>query len=308
MTPLLADTVSAYRQLRSRWPDEWPGLAHVMQGAVAWLNEAALGDRRANVPHTLIESAHSVELSGRARAAVAMEPAYHNRLHVADTLVSMTSLLKARRRLHGTPATDMSHFEMICLLTMTVHDFDHAGRCNRRPKEIERRSLARFAPQARRIGLNESDWMLVRQLVLSTDPQGVAEVHEQFIGEASVNGSESTGVSGTLAEMAVLVTEADVLASALEFPGVELTQSLAREWQQPHPDMADSLMSAQGRIRFLSSGARFSSGAAHALGVTQSIREHLDRLKQSGTPIVGDVVTAPRVAAGGHRGRSIPAT
>jgi hypothetical protein len=288
-----------------------------MRGAVAWLCEEAPGDRCVDVPRILIEGARCVELSGHASAARAMEPAYHNRLHVADTLVSMAGLLRARRRLQGVTAADLSHFEMICLFTMTVHDFDHAGRCNRRPTEIERRSLARFAPHARRIGMAKADWALVRQLVLSTDPQGVAEVHKAFLDNASAKDSPTTGASATalatgaspmLAEMAVLVTEADVLASALEFPGVELTRSLAQEWRQPHPEMARNLLGAQGRIRFLSTGARFSSGAANALGVARSIREHLDYLEHHGMPSVGDTGTAPPVAAGSRRGSRIHIT
>ena len=275
MTPGLAEAVGAYRQLRSRWPDDWPGLAAVMRGVVTWLDAPAATACRAEAPRVLIDCAEAVESSGRARARRAGEPAYHNRLHVADALVSMASLIKARRSLLGTPVRGLTRFETICLLTMTVHDFHHPGRCNRGPQEIERMSLARFAPHARRIGLSEPDWALISRLVLLTDPAGVAQVHDQGCRDGA-----AANASGTRAEMALLVTEADVLASALEFPGAELTQSLAKEWQTPHPEMANSLLSEEGRLRFLSAGVRFSSGAADALGVKQVIHEQIASIRK----------------------------
>ena len=274
MTPELADAVEAYRQLRSRWPADWPGLAAVMRGVITWLDAPAATACRAEVPRVLIDCAEAVESSERARARRVGEPAYHNRLHVADTLVSMASLIKARRSLLGTPVRGLTRFETICLLTMTVHDFHHPGRCNRGPQEIEQISLARFAPHARRIGLAAPDWALICNLVLLTDPAGVAQVHDQWC-----RGGVAADAPDTQAEMALLVTEADVLASALMFPGVELTQSLAKEWRTPHPEMANSLLSEEGRLRFLSAGVRFSSGAADALGIKQVIREQIASIR-----------------------------
>ena len=275
MTPGLADAVEAYRQLRCRWPDDWPGLAAVMRGVVTWLDAPAATACPAEVPRELIDCAQAVESSERARARRVGEPAYHNRLHVADTLVSMASLIKARRSLLGTPVRGLTRFETICLLTMTVHDFHHPGRCNRGPQEIEQISLTRFTPYARRIGLSESDWALICDLVLLTDPTGVAQVHDRWrrIGLTAK-------AAGSRAEMAVMVTEADVLASALAFPGIELTQSLAGEWRKPHPELASSLLSEEGRLRFLSSGVRFSSDAADALGVKQMIREQIASIRK----------------------------
>ena len=275
MTPGLADAVEAYRQLRCRWPDDWPGLAAVMRGVVTWLDAPAATACPAEVPRELIDCAQAVESSERARARRVGEPAYHNRLHVADTLVSMASLIKARRSLLGTPVRGLTRFETICLLTMTVHDFHHPGRCNRGPQEIEQISLTRFTPHARRIGLSESDWALICDLVLLTDPTGVAQVHDRWrrIGLTAK-------AAGSRAEMAVMVTEADVLASALAFPGIELTQSLAGEWRKPHPELASSLLSEEGRLRFLSSGVRFSSDAADALGVKQMIREQIASIRK----------------------------
>lgn len=275
MTPGLADAVEAYRQLRSRWPDNWPGLAAIMRGVVTWLDAPAAKACRIEIPRVLIDCAEAVESSERARARRVGEPAYHNRLHVADTLVSMASLIKARRSLLGTPVRGVTRFETICLLTMTVHDFHHPGRCNRGPQEIEQISLARFTPHARRIGLSESDWALICDLVLLTDPTGVAQVHDRWRRSGL-----TAKAAGSRAEMAVIVTEADVLASALAFPGIELTRSLAREWRKPHPELASSLLSEEGRLRFLSSGVRFSSDAADALGVRRVIREQIALIRK----------------------------
>ncbi len=272
MTPLLADAVEAYRQLRIRWESDWPGLERVMQGGVSWLLDRPTDTAR--VPRVLMACAQVVEASGRRAALKGTEPAYHNRLHVADTLVSMASLLKARRAIGGSRrGSVLSRFETISLLAMTIHDFEHAGRCNQAPQEIERLSLTRFEPHARLIGISAGDWRQICGLVLKTDPVRVAEVHETFRRrERNKNGTDT--------EMAVLLTEADILASALPYPGISLTRSLANEWRDPHPELARGLLTVEGRCRFLTNAARISSPAGLALGIRLEIDQQLPASRQ----------------------------
>lgn len=286
MTPMLADVVEAYRQLRMRWESDWPGLERVMTGGVSWLLDRPSDTVR--VPRLLMACAEVVEASGRRTALKGTEPAYHNRLHVADTLVSMASLLKARRVISGSRANALSRFETISLLAMTLHDFEHEGRCNRAPQEIEHLSLTRFEPHARLIGLSADDWTRVCGLVLKTDPGQVAKVHENFR-------RRGRNKHGTDDEMAVLLTEADILASVLPYPGMSLTRALATEWQHSNPELARGLLTVEGRRRFLSDVVKISSSAALTLGIQQEIDQQLLANCQ---PPRGQRLATPAMAGG----------
>lgn len=221
----------------------------------------------------MASAAKIVELEGARLAAGGVEPAYHNRLHVADTLVSMATLLKARRQGALPEQGRLTHGEGLCLLAMLIHDFHHDGRINEAPGEIERRSLQRFLPHARAIGLPLDDWTMLTRLVLNTDPATVGHLHEEFRDHRPPPGSPLG-----LREMAVLVTEADVLASSLPGIGEALGQSLVQEWSGRYPDRAARLGTAEGRLGFLAFGARFSSAAAIALGLPDLVHAQVVEL------------------------------
>ena len=76
-------------------------------------------------------------------------------------------------------------------------------------------------------------------------------------------------------EMAVLVVEADVLASALKFPGEDLTLGLIEEWAPRYPDRAKQLSSPTGRQDFLRFGARFTSTSARMLGIPDLVAKQI---------------------------------
>ena len=95
--PRIQDLSASLRNLRRPWPNQWPGLPLVFDRAC---QELGLGNpRKGSAAHRLLGFGRAVcelvEQDGVKRHAQGQEPAYHNRLHTADTLVCMTYLLKA---------------------------------------------------------------------------------------------------------------------------------------------------------------------------------------------------------------------
>ena len=212
---------------------------------------------------------------GALQAARGTEPAYHNRLHLADTVVSRAALLKARREWTPGPAGRLQHAELMCLLAMLIHDFQHQGQINGSPGEIERHSLQHFLPHARRLGLPLQEWTTLTRLVLNTDPASVGPLHDEFRASMPLRQAPLE-----LREMAVLVTEADVLASGMPRLGHALVMSLTREWALRYPDRAARLATPEGRLGFLAFGARFSSPASHRLGIPAILRAQVADLSR----------------------------
>lgn len=260
----------AFKALRQRWPTAWPGLPRVLDGALQWLGEGppAAADAAAHrVMRMVVEAARIVEREGARQAAQGHEPAYHNRLHIADTLVSLVVLLQSRRQALGITNRRLQREEALCLLAMTIHDFGHDGRINAQAGDMERCSLQAFLPHARRIGVSLEEWTILSRLVLHTDPASVGRLHHEY-RTAMAQGSEDWDWR----EMAALVTEADVLASALPEPGQSLGQALMREWGPRYPGRAARLTTPEGRLGFLAFGAHFSTPAAHRLGIPAAVQ------------------------------------
>ncbi len=270
---------AAFQALRQRWPDEWPGLPRVFDGSLRWLVQSGYPTVQAGQQRLLriaMAVSRLIEDEGAQQAAAGCEPAYHNRLHIADTVVAMTVLLRARRWVVGAMGAAVQREELLCLLAMLIHDFQHNGRINTQPGEIERRSLEAFLPHALRLRIALDDWSLLNRLVLHTDPASVGALHEAFCAAPP---TASRRIEAT--EMAVLVTEADVLASALSHPGQALGHCLMRERAALDPDRAARLATPEGRLAFLTFGARFSSSAALHLGMPAQVQEQVVELTRA---------------------------
>lgn len=215
-----------------------------------------------------------------------LEPAYHNRLHIADTLVGMACLLRVRRELvrgvspHAHRQTALQPAELMGLLAMLIHDFQHDGRVNDGPGELERRSLQQFLPHAKSMDLSLEEWNTLTRLVLNTDPATVGTLHDEFRA-SSASGPSSIAVPLSLRELAVLVTEADVLASVMGETGEDLGRALTQEWATRYPDRAARLATPEGRLGFLTFGARFSSAAALHLQIPRVVQAQVASLTQA---------------------------
>lgn len=258
--PTLLQLNAALHNLRRPWPDAWPGLPLVFDRA--WQQLAPAGRRPAPRTQALLKFGQAVveqvERDGARRYAQGAEPAYHNRLHVADTLVCMTYLIRACRALN-IPGARQAATGALALAIMAGHDFLHPGGSNSTPSEFEARAVADLQPLMDAAGLDPLDRDALSHCILATDPARVKSFHLEVRARTFDLGQRDC--------LAVLVQEADILASTLPKTQESLTHALSREWAPTQPMAAERLLMPQNRLLFLEHAALFSSPAARVLGL-----------------------------------------
>ncbi len=279
----LAGLQSELTRLRQLWQQDWVGLPAIAVEAMQRIGHRDTVD--ADIPSItmrdcIVRVAEAIEADGRLRQAQGDEPAYHNRLHIADTLCSLSFLLLATRAgqgraLDGAP----DHAEWLMLLAMVGHDFLHTGQINRTPGEIEARSVQALLPLMQECGVTDEACAIVSELILMTDPARVRPNHES-LRERRFDLAET-------ACMAMLLQESDILASAMPGIGITLTHQLSAEWSRFSEKMATSLLSARSRIVFLRDFALFSSPASQWLGLQEMKAVEINELERvaADTPI-----------------------
>ena len=258
--------------LRERWPRGWPGLPLIFQRCVTQLGHPLKPPtpRLQSVASCALEVAQWLEQEGRRTQRRGREPQYHNRLHMADTLVCMTVLLRAQRHVQGPPSNKSRRHEWLALLAMLSHDLLHDGSVNQYPAQLESRSVQALLPVMQRHGVASEDQAVVRHLILKTDPLCVRHSHAQV--------ADRVFTVEDVDCLAVLVQEADILASTLAVTAMDLTRGLSQEWEQANPSMAPVLLTHLGRLRFLEFAALFSSPASRWMGIQQARQAEIDRL------------------------------
>jgi hypothetical protein len=262
MMPNLTELSTVLGHLRQAWPEKWPGLPLVFERA--W-QQLSLGvPRTGSRAHALLAFgrtvAEQVERDGAQRHAQGQEPAYHNRLHIADTLVCMTYLLKASAYLKVAGASQ-APVAALALAIMAGHDFLHPGGSNSQPGEFEARAVQDLRPLMQAAGLVEADQEQLAYCILATDPTRVKAFHLAVRSQAFDLRQRDC--------LAVLVQEADILASTLPQTQQGLTQALSQEWTPTQPKAAGQLLLPQNRLLFLEHAALFSSPAAGFLGLDE---------------------------------------
>jgi len=260
--PTLSQLTTALRNLRRPWPQAWPGLPLVFERARHRLDLA--GPRADSRAHALWEFGRSVaeqvERDGAQRHAQGQEPAYHNRLHIADTLVCMTYLLQASRFLN-VPGANNPAVAALALAIMAGHDFLHPGGSNGHPGEFESRAVQDLQPLVQAAGVAEADGQTLAHCIMATDPTRVKSFHLAVRSQPFDLRQRDC--------LAVLVQEADILASTLPQTQQALTQALSREWAPTQPLAAGQLLLPKNRLLFLEHAALFSSPAAQLLGLDE---------------------------------------
>jgi len=263
--------------LRAKWPHAWPGMGLVVRSALAqlgWHERAALSQRDQALHDCIFSVVKAIEADGEQRAAKHQEPRYHNRLHFADAVVSLTVLMALERQINDRPADALpAHAEWLGLLTVVAHDFLHTGRINQFHSEIETLSVKALMPHMKRHKVHKADQALIGSLILKTDPSFVPESH-----------LEITGVPFELSDprcLLVLIQECDIMASTLPATGGQLTQQLSDEWATVAPDRSQSLLTHKGRLFFLKHMALFSSPSSRLLGIQATIDQQIAALEQA---------------------------
>lgn len=260
----------ACRQLRACWPSPWPGLPHILG-----LCQQSL-DLKTSVNGTTLaldRFAHAVAQDMERHAgslAPKSEPAYHNRLHTADVLCVLTTML----HILNVPAADeeTKTWASALLAAAVAHDHQHPGGVNRSAFEFERAAWLGVQAFAQQL---PGAWpQQIEAWILGTDVPAVADNHQR------VAGSE---FDLSAAWCQVLLNEADVYVSATAEFGPGLSDALACEWRHAGFAAHANVATAAGRAQFLRS-VRFSSPAAQALGIQLQVQQQLQTLTpQDGT-------------------------
>lgn len=270
--PRLQGLTASLRNLRRPWPNQWPGLPLVFDRACQQL---VLGNpRKGSALDRLLCFGRAVcqlaEQDGVKRHAHGQEPAYHNRLHIADTLVCMTYLLKTSAALNVAGARKPALVAM-ALCIMAGHDFLHPGSSKMQPGELEARAVQDLQPLMVAAGLTLAERQVLEDCIMATSPARVKEIHLQI--RTRPFDLRQTDC------LAILVTEADIMASTLPQTAPSLTQCLASEWASQQPETAEKLLLPQNRLLFLERAALFSSPAACCLGINAVKLRQIKRIQ-----------------------------
>jgi hypothetical protein len=206
-----------------------------------------------------LENGLDAESGGGAASA---EPRYHNRLHFSDSLTTIT--LQAAIEIEHSGADDADWKAALVLMAL-AHDFRHTGGVNRVPAEIEQHSYDALKPYLLQHAVPALWVERIEAVILRSDFSGVADNHRRVAGQP---------FSWCTDWAAVLLNEADIMASASSEYGPGLGHALALEWERIQFPAYQSVATAQGRIAFLQS-LEFSSYSAGVLGAADKVRQQL---------------------------------
>lgn len=260
---LLCQTLT---NLRTRWPHNWPGLPRVLKACIAQLWPSSHTTTHNTVPMLNAAMAMAEQMESVARTAT-YEPHYHNRLHTADALVSCCLMLQALKA-EGYAVVD--DWAACLLLAVTSHDVLHPGGANSFVQEFEQQSMSLLRQIATEHGV-ATHWIdTASHLILHTDPTLVPANHDKVKGRAFVLDQDWA---------VVLMNEADILASATEAFGPQLSKELGTEWRVREHPMHRVVGSDTGRLQFLSS-LRFSTPASMALSMRSEVAKQAAVLRQ----------------------------
>lgn len=248
--------------LRVSWRQDWVGLPAVLMACQQVLG---LQDKEQFQDHLRVKAlnAYSMQIAQRIDQQESPQPAYHNNLHIADVLVSLTVLLRIQMQ-----KTDfVDKLLLATVLTAAVgHDFAHPGGMNQFDSEIESHSVNSLKAQVDLSMLDPFDFACVEKLILRTEVKLVPASHAAVANEDFV---------WNLAWCSVLLNEADILASATPEFGPALCQSLSLEFADAGVENSSTIATPQGWLHFLKS-IQFSSPAAHVLGLPAQVQRLID--------------------------------
>ena len=177
----LIELRETYLNLQRALPDKWPGLPVVFDqcmNQLAWEQSLTSAlPQTFSLYHCSKELAEFIEDNGKSQFDKNEEPAYHSRLHIADTIVGLTALLLAQRSANDLDMPTQSHLEMLAMTAMLGHDLMHDGSINTYPEELETKSIHHLRPFLTEQHVHGQDIKLIEKIILMTDPAKVALHH-----------------------------------------------------------------------------------------------------------------------------------
>lgn len=257
----------SYGFLRESWQENWLGMPVVLNECLRFLN---LHEHNCSEDtKSMLSAAKSVALEIENQSEIrpkGAEPKYHNRLHFADALTSMSVQLAILVQLEKKSNQDW----MACaLLTCIVHDFVHPGQINLVESEIEKQSVDFLKPILALHRVTDEWQKVIEIAILRSDFAIVHHNHADVAGKR---------FEWNLKWLCVLLNEADVMASASSKFGPALGESLAQEWQLIDFPLHASVASNEGRKSFLKQ-LSFSSPASLVLGLCERIAGEIQSIK-----------------------------
>ena len=252
----------SYGFLRESWQGNWLGMPVVLQECLIFLN-IQKNNYSINTKNILKAADHiAVEIERHNNHIKYIEPKYHNRLHFADALTSMSIQLSILGKL----GNEFNQEWIACaLLTCIAHDFMHTGNINQHESEIEKQSFNCLKPILT-INSVPDEWQkIIETAIVRSDFAIVHHNHAQVTGQ---------NFEWNLKWLCVLLNEADVMASASAKYGPQLGESLAQEWQLIGFKQHTHVASLESRKSFLKN-LLFSSPASLVLGLRERISDEI---------------------------------
>ena len=255
--------IATLHNLRSKWPDAWPGLPVVLNACIhrLWPQGSPVSHSQAG---QLLQAAGNMALHMENLAMNAdTEPCYHNRLHTADALTAVCLLMLAIKE-QAFALSD--EWAAAMLLAVTSHDVLHPGGFNAFVQEFEQRSAHEMRGIAQGLNIDLGWTDRVSELILRTDPTLVAANHDKV---------KDTPFEMNLDWACVLMNEADILASATTAFGPDLTQFLINELGSVGAQGSRAIDPRSFRLEFLKA-IQFSTPAAIFLGLPEQVQLQLN--------------------------------
>jgi hypothetical protein len=245
--------LSSYAYLRHSWRTQWVGLPALVEQCGSFLELSAIrGDSQTRLLLDLALAVAKKIESEKGSGAETPEPHYHNRLHFADSLTTIT--LQCSLEVRQGAIADLA-WQAALLLIAVAHDLHHPGRVNRHTSDIESASVSALLPLMASRNLSKAWIDRIDTVILRSDFSLVQENHARVAGlPFQWNTDWAT----------VLLNEADIMASASADFGPALSLALSKEWESvqfaPHATVATE----SGRRQFLSN-LQFSSYSGRTL-------------------------------------------
>jgi hypothetical protein len=256
----------SFAVLRTSWESEWVGLPYLLSRCVDFLHlsKPSLSSDASQMLLTAKAIAASIEFQC-SQSSVEAEPKYHNRLHTADVLTTLSILVCIQSKIQG----DLDKDWIACaLLSAIAHDFDHSGKVNQFESEIESKTVHQLQPFL--LGHQvPSHWCNALECaILRSDFALVQKNHELVKGKKFQCDQDWLNV---------YLNEADVMASATTKFGPQLGNSLAEEWRMINFAAYQTVSTPIGRKAFLKQLV-FSSDASRHLQINSKIALELSHL------------------------------
>ena len=244
--------LSSYAYLRHSWKSKWIGLPTLLKSCATFLNLLP-GDviDTSNLLNAAIAIALQIE-DEKGCGIDTEEPSYHNRLHFADSLTTIT--LQCGLEIRNGAQNDKAWLAAMLLIAL-CHDFRHPGRVNQHTSEIESNTVNFLRPIL--ISKEVSPLWIDRlsEIILRSDFSLVKQNHSR-VKDRSFQWETEWAT--------VLLNEADIMASASRTFGLMNSQALSMEWQAVNFPAYSTVATPEGRRQFLSS-IQFTSYSARVL-------------------------------------------